>query len=392
MERNYVDEVDPEALLEGALSGLFESLEDPHSVYLSELSLRDLNDTTSGRFGGVGMYISKEVNTEEENQRGKEEFIQIIAPIEDTPSARLGIRSNDLIIEIDSESTANLTIDDAVERLRGKVGTEVKIVIRRGTREFPIAITRAIIEVPTTRHALIDEHDIGYIRIIQFTPFTADRIEEALEDFESMGYEALIVDVRQNPGGLLSSVVDASDLFLRDGLIVGTSGRNRRENQVFNATKNTAISSTIPIVILIDEGSASASEIFAGALGDRDRAVIMGQKSFGKGSVQQIREAGNGAFRLTMSRYYTPDGTYIDKVGIVPDILAESEQFTEEQTDDITTLLAEGKIVSFVNNRARISQSEIGRFVAATVEETSLTSGTVERLVRMRFCVSITPC
>lgn len=377
IERNYVDEVDPQVLLEGALAGLFESLDDPHSAYLSDVSIRDLSDTTEGKFGGVGLYIQKQIAEGEEAA-----FIEVIAPIEGTPSSRLGIRSKDLIIEIDGESTADFTIDDAVGVLRGRVGTPAQVLIRRKTREFPISITRASIEIPTIRHGLVPSSSIGYIRIIQFTPFTADRVADAIKEFANANYQSLIVDVRQNPGGLLSSVIDVSNLFLDGGLIVGTSGRNAIENNAHNAKAGALVEKDISIIVLIDSGSASASEIFAGALGDRDRAVIMGQTSFGKGSVQQIREAGEGAFRLTTSRYYTPDGNYIDNIGIVPDIASEAEEFTEEQEADLTIILSKGRVEKFVNDRAKVSEQEVSRFIAEIVSATSLRNHTIEKLVR----------
>ena len=377
IENNYVDEVDPQVLLEGALSGMFDSLDDPHSTYLTDMDMRGLNDTTSGEFGGVGMYITKDTVPE-----GEDAFIRIIAPIEDTPSDRLGIQSNDLITKIEGEATQDFTIDDAVNRLRGPVGEDVEVEIRRGTYEFVISITRAVIMVPTIRYALIPDSSIGYIRIIQFTPFTVERVRDAIAEFKAAQYQKIIMDVRQNPGGLLSSVVDVSDLFLSGGAIVGTSGRNQLENRVFNAKNNTLVSADIQVVVLIDQGSASASEIFAGALGDRERATIIGQQSYGKGSVQQVRQVENGAFRLTMSKYYTPSGTYIDKVGIIPDILAESQTLTEEQAADVTELLSKRQIQNFVDGRQEISDQETSRFIAEIVDSTSLDSRTIGKLVR----------
>lgn len=377
IEKRYVDEVDPEVLLEGALNGLLESLNDPHSAYLSGASMRDISDTTRGKFGGVGLYIQKQAANEDE-----EAFIEVISPIDGTPSARLDIRSNDLIIEISNQSTGDFTIDDAVSALRGEIGSPVEVLIRRGTREFPLSIVRASIEIPTIRYALIPDSKIGYIRIIQFTPFTVGRVMEAIEEFETMGYQSLIVDVRQNPGGLLSSVVELSSLFLDGGIIVGTSGKNATENRKYYATKGTFANKDIPMVVLIDGGSASASEIFAGALGDRDRAVTIGQKSFGKGSVQQIERAGDGAFRLTISRYYTPAGNYIDKIGITPHIVSEAAEFTEEQAVDMTTLLSQRRLEKFVNNRTTVSNQEIDRFVTEIINTTSLEKDMVEKLVR----------
>lgn len=377
VENNYVEEIDTDVLLEGALDGLFKSLDDPHSTYLTDISLREVDDTTSGEFGGVGMYISKEREFED-----KESYIQVISPIKDTPSDRLGIRANDLIVEIDGITTADMSIDDAVNALRGLPGEAVAIKIMRRNIFFDVVIVREVIEVPTIRYALIPENSIGYIRIIQFTPFTYERIIDALREFDNQSYQSLIIDVRQNPGGLLSAVVDVADTLFDGGLIVGTRGRNQFENRRFNAKPGSIVPKQIPIVLLVDQGSASASEILAGALKDRNRATIIGQKTFGKGSVQQIKKIGDSAFRLTMSKYYTPNGDFIDQIGIIPDIIAESEELSEMQTVDLAALYADRAIEMFVNNRKSISDNEIARFVNEQTATTSLTPPIIRRLIK----------
>ena len=377
IENNYVDEIETQVLLEGALKGLLESLDDPHSAYLNELAVRDLDDTTSGKFGGVGMYISKQDGDEDDDL-----FIEIIAPIEDTPSDRIGIRAGDVILEIEGATTADMEIEEAVSALRGTPGSKVLVMIERGSYTFPITITRAIIEVPTIRRALIPEYGAGYIRIIQFTPFTAERVRDALVYFKENNYESLIVDIRQNPGGLLSSSIEVADIFLADGLIVGTSGRGGANNEEFFAESAVGLPADQQVIVLIDKGSASASEIFAAALKDNGRALIIGQTSYGKGSVQQIRRIGDGGIRLTMSRYYTPSGSNIDSVGVAPDVEVEDTVLTEEQTQDYTALLSSGHIIDFVGDRKSISQGEIDTFVAELEKESSLTHRYIQKLVR----------
>ncbi len=379
VENNYVDEIEPQLLLEGALEGLLGSLDDPHSAFLNDLALRDLDDTTSGKFGGVGMYISRPDDSEEENV---ETYIEIVAPIEGTPSDRIGIRAGDIILEIEGNSTANMEINEAVSALRGRPGSEVAILIRRANFTFPLRIKREIIEVPTIRSTIIPEHNIGYIRIIQFTPFTAERIIDTIKDFEQDNYGSLIIDIRQNPGGLLSASVKTADIFLDEGLIVGTTGRNQRENQEFYATETATVADTTRVVVLIDQGSASASEIFAGALKDQGRALIVGETSYGKGSVQQIRRVGDGGIRLTMSRYYTPNGAYIDDQGIAPDIVVENSKLTDQQTQDYTELLTNGTIENFVNSRTSIDANEINSFVLDLQESSTLTERYLQKLVR----------
>jgi len=314
VEENYVEDIDPEVLLEGALEGLFNSLDDPYSAYLDETDMRSLTDTTTGEYGGVGMLISKQ---RPDNGNGDTGYVEVISPIEDTPAHRVGVRAGDVILGIEDPetgeflSTDEMSIDQAVDRLRGVPQTPVTINIRRGeTAVFPITIVREIIEYPTVKFAMVAE-EIGFLRVSNFTPRTTERILDALEFFERNDYTSMIIDLRSNPGGLLDSVVEVADLFFSSGTIVGTSGRISTENERFTAQSGTAVPADLPVVVLIDEGSASAAEILAGALQDRSRAILLGDTSYGKGSVQQIRRVGDGGFRLTMSKYYLPSGRFI---------------------------------------------------------------------------------
>ncbi len=366
IEQNYVEEVDPDVLLEGALQGMFESLDDPYSAYLDAQDMRGLTDTTSGQFGGVGMYISKQRTDNGDENSG---FVEIVAPIEDTPAFRAGIRAGDLIValkdaaEEEFESTEGLSIDEVVNRLRGTPGTEVTIRVRRGSRAvFPVTLERDVIEVPTVKYAMIPGN-IGFLRIIQFTPRTAERIEAAIDAFESEDYESMIIDLRSNPGGLLTGVVDVADLFFERGTIVGTSGRMPQENERFTATDGAVVADDIPIVVLIDQGSASAAEILAGALQDRSRAYLIGETTYGKGSVQQVRRLAEGGFRLTMSRYYLPSGRYIDKVGVEPDKVVEPPELTDEQADEYAELIASERVIEFVRANLDPSEAEVEQYV-----------------------------
>lgn len=380
VQNNYVDEVEAEKLIEGALEGMFDSLEDPHSAYLSMEDMRDLSDTTQGQFGGVGMYISKQAVSEDGRDPA---YVEIISPIESTPADRAGLQSGDLIVAIEDETTEDLSIDEVVARLRGSPGSRVEITIRRGdTRSFDVSLTREIIEVPTVRHAMIPE-DIGYIRIIQFTPYTDDRVRESVEEFEGQGYDSLIIDLRRNPGGLLPAVVDTADLFFSDGLIVGTRGRSPGENQRFTAEDGIDVPRDMPIVVLIDEGSASAAEILAGALKDRDRAYLVGETTYGKGSVQQVRRISTGGFRLTMSRYYTPSGDYIDNNGIEPDLVLEDPELSDEDLDSLARLQEEGRVEQFVADNPNPSASQIASFIdRLRADDITLSERRIRKLVR----------
>ncbi len=361
---NYVDEVDPNTLFEGALSGLFESLDDPYSTYLTASDMQDLSDTTSGKFGGVGLYITKPSRSEiESNTNGASPYVRVVAPIEGTPATRAGITAGDYITKIEGESTIDLTIDEVVERLRGTPGSQVRVtLLRREKITFEVVLTRDIIEVPTIRHAMI-HGSIGYLRIIQFTPYTDDKVAEAIDGFKRNGYTAVIIDVRNNPGGLLNAVVDTCDLFLSSGTIVSTRSRIPSENKVFTARRRTEVDASIPVVVLIDRGSASASEILAGAFKDRSRGYLLGEKSFGKGSVQQVKSFGAGGFKLTTSRYYTPSGINIDKIGISPDKEVKEPELTDEETESYRRLIEENLIPQFAKENPSPTGSEIDTFV-----------------------------
>lgn len=358
VEDNYVDEIDPEVLIEGALQGLFDSLDDPHSAYLDADELRSLTDTTSGEFGGVGMYISKDTAGEDAT-----EYILVQSPIEDTPAFRAGVRAGDLITAVDGESTIEMSTDEAVEAIRGPAGSTVTISILRGERSrIELEIERAIVEVPTVKHAMI-EPGIGFLRIVNFTPHTVERFLEALDFFERNDYTSMIIDVRSNPGGLLSAVIDVADLFFERGTIVGTAGRDPSENTRVTARPGTEVPTGLPVAVLIDEGSASASEILAGTLQDRNRATLIGETTFGKGSVQQVHMVGDGGFRLTMSRYYLPSGRFIDKVGVDPDIEATGIELSDEQTEAYFDLLERGVIAEWVRENRDPEPAEVDAFL-----------------------------
>lgn len=387
--QNYVDEIPPEQLYEGAMKGLFESLEDPYSYYLTASDMEDLTDTTTGKFGGVGLYISKPVRSDEETEplNGRDAYIKVVAPIEDTPAYRAGIHAGDYITKIGDTSTKDLTVDEVVELLRGEPGTQVTVTILRGKDiSFDVDLKRAIIEIPTVKYDTIED-SIAYIRIIQFTPYTDDRVEEAVNEFSRKGFNYLIIDVRGNPGGLLDSVTDTVDLIQTEGTIVSTRSRVPSENEVFLAQPNIAVPSDIPIVVLIDEGSASASEILAGALKDTGRGILIGETSFGKGSVQKIIPFGRSGFKLTISRYYTPSGINIDKVGIDPHIEVKEPEFTDEENDALKRVFEERLISSFVDSNPQATEREKEIFVEKLQAELgiNLNNEILRKLLRNEF-------
>jgi carboxyl-terminal processing protease len=378
IQRHYVEEVDPQVLYEGAMSGMLNSLEDPYSTFLPESEMTDLNDTTQGSFGGVGLYISKPVGALPD---GKPPYVEVASPIEDTPGWRSGINPGDLIIEINGESTDVLSMDDVLARLRGIPGETVRLLIRRGEKlEFPVTLVRAIIEVPTTKYAMID--NIGYLKLLTFTPMTVDRAKAAISEFQAGGYRSLILDLRNNYGGLLNSAVGISNLFIEGGVVVSTKSRIPTENHVFYARGQASVPADIPIVVLINRGSASASEIVAGALKDRGRAYLVGEKSFGKGSIQQVYPLDKSGFKITTARYYTPSEVNIDKIGIPPDKEVLFPAFTDEDAEELNRLINDNKIPVYVAANPQASAADVEDFVRQLAGEYRLDAAILKRLVK----------
>ena len=311
---NYVEEVTDEQLIESAINGMLQAL-DPHSSYLDADSYRDMQVNTRGEFGGLGIEVTLE-----------DGFVKVVSPLDGTPAFRAGIQPGDFISHIDGEPVLGLSLREAVDKMRGPVGTDIDLTIRReGVEPFDVTITRDIITIESVRSR--NENGVGYVRITTFNEQATSGLEEAVAKLrEELGDEiqGLVLDLRNNPGGLLDEAVAVSDAFLDKGEIVSTRGRDPEQAQRFNAREGD-IAEGLPIVVLINGGSASASEIVAGALQDHGRALVMGTKSFGKGSVQTIVPLGShGAMRLTTSRYYTPSGNSIQATGIEPDIIVEA--------------------------------------------------------------------
>ena len=319
VRREYVEEVSDKELIEAAIEGMLQSL-DPHSSFMNEDTFKDMQVQTKGEFGGLGIEVSME-----------DGFVKVVSPIDDTPAFEAGVQAGDFIIEIDGESVYGMTLGDAVDKMRGKVNTEITIKISRGDLEpFDIVIVRDKIKVQSVRARR--EENAAYLRITSFNEKTESGLIKNINKLtDAIGDDitGVILDLRNNPGGLLNQAVAVSDAFLERGEIVSTRGRKKSGQQKFNATKGD-ISNGLPIVVLINGGSASASEIVAGALQDHKRAIIMGTTSFGKGSVQTIIPVQrDSAMRLTTARYYTPSGKSIQATGISPDITVNQAKIEE---------------------------------------------------------------
>ena len=306
---DYVEKVSDEELIEAAVRGMLTDL-DPHSAFLNRKHFRDMQVQTKGEFGGLGIEVTMEGG-----------YVKVVSPIDETPAFRAGMKAGDLITHLDGEHVQGLTLSQAVEKMRGPINSDITLTVRRDTKSFDVTITRDKIRIRSVRSRT--EGNVGYVRITSFSEQTEAGLNKAVEKIKTELGDKLVgfvLDLRNNPGGLLDQAVMVSDAFLEGGEIVSTRGRVQENAQRFHATPGD-ITNGLPIVVLINSGSASASEIVAGALQDHRRAVILGKNSFGKGSVQTIIPLGrNGAIKLTTQRYYTPSGTAIQAKGIVPDI------------------------------------------------------------------------
>ncbi|MBX2833457.1 MAG: S41 family peptidase [Micavibrio sp.] len=314
VREQYVEEKTDKELVENALNGMLNGL-DPHSSYLNEDSFEDMRTNTRGEFGGLGIEVTMENG-----------LVKVVSPIDETPAARAGIMAGDYIVQINDEPVMGMTLEDAVDQMRGKVGTTIDLIVTREGAEAPIEITleRAIIKIRSVRHRV--EGNAGYIRVTTFNQHAAGGVKTAMEEIkEELGNKlaGYVLDLRNNPGGLLDQGIEVADIFLDKGEIVSTRGRHESDTQRANASSGD-LANDLPVVVLINGGSASAAEIVAGALQDHKRAILLGTQSFGKGSVQTVIPLpGYGAMRLTTARYYTPSGRSIQAKGIEPDIIVE---------------------------------------------------------------------
>lgn len=384
VQQNYVDEIDPKILYEGALKGMLDAIGDPYTLYLDSDYMRDLNDTTSGSFGGVGLSISKAT----ESTADKPAYVEVASPIDDTPGAKAGIQAGDLISAIDGMPTPSMTMNEVLQHLRGEIGTPVTVTILRGaSMKFDVTLIRALIEVPTVKYGMIEGTKIGYARLIQFTPDTAIRLQDALNSFEKNEYKGLIIDLRDNPGGLITSAVDVADKFIDNGPIVSTKSRLLFENSQFTASKEkTTAKRNIPVVVLINKGAASASEIVSGALKDYHLAYLVGERTYGKGSVQQVIPlSSTDGIKITMARYYTPSDMNIDKIGIPPDLEVKNlDTFTPEEETLYVDLVKSDIITKVVENKPNMSEADIALEAANIAKDYPLDERLIRRLIRIQ--------
>jgi carboxyl-terminal processing protease len=330
IKSDYVEPVSDKKLLNDAIQGMLSGL-DPHSAFLDPEAFKEMRVGTEGEFGGLGIEVTME-----------DGFVKVVSPIEDTPAAHAGLKTGDLIIRLDSKAVKGMSLNDAVKLMRGKPGTDIVLTVVREGQPKPLTftLTRAVIKIQSVKFRMLDD-GYGYVRITQFQANTGDSLKEALAKLKAQNkgqLKGLILDLRNDPGGLLNAAVSVSDAFLTSGLIVYTEGRVADSDLKFSATPADLLNGA-PMVVLVNGGTASASEIVAGALQDHKRAIIMGTKTFGKGSVQTILPmSGGSALKLTTARYYTPSGRSIQAAGIVPDVVTEEAKITKRDKGAEDTL------------------------------------------------------
>ena len=349
IKRNYVEDASDEELLEHAIRGMLSGL-DPHSSYLNTEQFNESRIGTSGEFGGLGIEVGME-----------DGFVKVVSPIDDTPAARAGMETGDLIIRLDDKPVKGLSLNEAVKLIRGKPGSDIVLTVVREGEDKPlrITITRAVIQVTSVRNRILEE-GYGYVRVSHFqTKTTADMVK-AIENMKSESggkMNGLVLDLRNNPGGVLSAAVGISDAFLNEGLIVYTDGREKDSRLRYSASHGDVLDGA-PIVVLVNGGSASASEIVAGAMQDHGRGVVMGNKTFGKGSVQTIQNLANGgAVKLTTARYYTPSGRSIQAEGINPDIVTDNLRLTKREESGIEPI-TESSLSGHLSNQSETEDPE----------------------------------
>ncbi len=353
---DYVEKVSDGKLVESAINGMLTSL-DPHSGFLNKENFQDMQVQTKGEFGGLGIEVTMDNG-----------LVKVVSPIDDTPAFHAGIKSGDLISQLDDEPVMGITLAEAVDRMRGRVGTDIRLtILRDGQEPFDVTITRAIITIQSVRSRI--EKDIGYVRITTFNEQATDGLKEAVKGFKNkLGnkLKGIVLDLRNNPGGLLEQAVAVSDSFLERGEIVSTRGRHKDDDNRYNAHPGD-LTDGLPVVVLINGGSASASEIVAGALQDHHRAVIMGTRSFGKGSVQTIIPTDSlGAIRLTTALYYTPSGVSIQAKGIDPSIVVEQARF--EAIDSGQRRREENLRGALENENAKPTENKVESTVDASAD------------------------
>ena len=356
--QNYYKAPDPNKMLNGALAGLMQNLGDPYSTFITPEEASLYSEDIAGEFGGVGIRI--DVGTDEESGIS---YIKVITPLSNTPGERLGIQAGDLIISVDGTSLAGKNTNDAVKIIRGKPGTTVNLTMKRGRKIFSLDIVREVINNIDLSYSFIDD-DTAYVKINSFSQDLMRDFTNAITEIDKKGYETILIDLRNNPGGSLQAVIDLSDAFLEEGFIVGTEARDPKENQMFNSTDDLLVPSDKKVIVMVNKGSASASEIFSGAIKYRGRGTVVGTTTYGKGLVQSVNGFEAGFISMTISQYYTPGRHFINEKGITPDIEISSdieEDLTPKQLNDLRIFRQDEIALKYVEKNLQQSKEELLR-------------------------------
>ncbi|MCY1153454.1 MAG: S41 family peptidase [Sphaerochaetaceae bacterium] len=385
-----INEIDNDKALEGMASGLLDSLGDEYSFYVSEEDAESYEEQSTGIYAGIGTYLTKKnpkVIDDKDTKENTDYYIKISSPFPGGPADRAGLKANDYITQIDGEPVDYLSATEASLKLRGEAGTDVVVTILRGSKSFDIKLTRELVETPSTTKAVIKNH-IGYIQINQFTAITT---EQFIEDFQSLldqNIDSLIIDLRNNRGGIVDSALNIADLFLSGDTILITEQKETIPNntQITKANTQTMVPNDFEVVLLVNGGTASSSEILTGALKDNDRALVIGSKTFGKGIMQQTFPFGKGFVQFTIAHYLTPDSIDIHEIGIEPDILIEEEVFEDDEIPIFEELMESNKIEEFVDNNPEYSYENIEKF-ADEIDNEELNRNALLVLVRNEYLV-----
>jgi len=380
----FLFEIDYDAVYDSMAKGLFSALEDPYSEYITAEESQDIQDLTQGVYGGIGAYISKPSPSYIDYYDPETYMVTIVAPFLGSPAYKAGLHAGDLVAEIDGVTVDEYTAQEASANLRGEPGTVVELLVVRGSASFSISVERAIVEIPTVRYDIID--DIGYLQILQFTPVTPEKVREAIAFFENQNYSGIIMDLRGNPGGSVDSAVQIADLFLSlKTVLIMESGEGETSSK-YRTRFGVTVPDELPLVILTNGGSASSSEILAGALRDNDRAILIGETTFGKGLVQNVYPYDDDFFKITSAQYLTPDEHNIHKIGIVPDIEDVEPELSEEELDSFVRLQEEKLIKLFVETRNSFTDNEVNTYISELqADGIDLNQRFLRKLIRNEF-------
>jgi len=389
VERDFLFDIDNDAVYESMAKALFSALEDPYSAYIVAQEAADFSTETTGRYGGIGAYISKNYLDYRDFSKPETYMVNISSVFPGSPAELSGLRAGDLISHIDGNKVDDMEATDASRALKGDPNTAVVLTIHRGSMVFDVTVIRKIVSIPTVSSTTIDD-SIGYLRITQFTNSTGEQVLKVIDDFVKNNVSALILDLRDNPGGIVDSSLSVADMFLSNVPLVHINSKDETKNRTYVASAATKFSKSTPLVVLVNKGSASSSEILAGALQDNERATLIGKKTFGKGLIQLVSPFGDGYYTLTTSQYRTPDGNDIHKVGISPDIEIDEITVSEEDMEIYMEFINSGVTGDFVGEHPEYSDANMQLFLDTVVgEDPPLDSSIYRLLLRREYLFSI---